>query len=181
MPHRHERSHAEWKRIAPLWPPLESRGTYSKAHRRILNGILAQLQTGCPWRDLPERYGPGSTVASRVRRWTREGLWDHLLDVFRRDLDPSGALDRALWIIDGTDVRAHRVATGPGEKNPESLQALDEPADHALCQSRGRCSTTTHLLTDGGGLALGAEISAGQAHESRSAAPPYWRGDRQAE
>ena|SRR6185437_12011044 len=117
MPHRHELSDAEWERIAPLLPPLETNGTYYKDHRLILNGMLFRLHTGCPWRDLPERYGPWSTVASRFRRWTSEGLWDRILEALRRDLDALGELDWDLWCIDGTHVRAHRVAAGAGEKS----------------------------------------------------------------
>ena len=52
-------------------------------------------------------------------------------------------------------------------KNPEPLHAAGEPADHALGRSRGGYSTKLHLVTDGGGLPLGAALSAGQAHESR--------------
>ena len=54
MAHRHELSEAEWTRIA-----------------RFLRAA------GCQWRDLPERYGPWSTVHSRLRRWSHEGLWEH--------------------------------------------------------------------------------------------------------
>jgi transposase len=76
MAHRHELTAAEWARIAPLLPARETKGTYYEDHRRVLNGMLYRHATGCAWRDLPERYGPWSTVASRQRRWTREGLWD---------------------------------------------------------------------------------------------------------
>jgi hypothetical protein len=36
-------------------------------------------------------------------------------------------------------------------KNPETLQELGEPEDHALGRSRGGFSTKIHLLTDRGG------------------------------
>jgi transposase len=39
------------------------------------------LRTGVPWRDLPERFGPWSSVYTRFRRWCRGGLWARL---FRR-------------------------------------------------------------------------------------------------
>ena len=42
-----------------------------------------------------------------------------------------------------------------------------EPHDHALGRSRGGWGSKIHLLTDGGGLPLAVEVSAGQAHESR--------------
>jgi transposase len=61
-------------------------------------------------RDRPARYGPRSTVHARVRRWTREGLWDRILAALQRALDAAGQIDRRLWCIDGTYVRAHRVA-----------------------------------------------------------------------
>ena len=73
MAHRHELSEAEWARIAPLLPPQQTRGTYCRDHRTVLNGMLYRHATGCQWRDLPDRYGPWSTVHSRFRRWTREG------------------------------------------------------------------------------------------------------------
>jgi len=35
---RHERTLAEWTRIAPLLPARETRGTYYADHRRVLSG-----------------------------------------------------------------------------------------------------------------------------------------------
>ena len=116
MAHRHELSAAEWARVAPLLPARETKGTHYEDHRRVLNGMLYRLATGCPWRDLPERYGPWSTVASRQRRWTREGLWDRVLAALQRDLDAAGRIDWQLWCIDGTSVRAHKSAAGAGGK-----------------------------------------------------------------
>lgn len=46
-----------------------------------------------------------------------------------------------------------------------------EPADHALGRSRGGFGTKIHLVTDGTGLPLAVEISAGQRHESLYAEP----------
>jgi len=33
------------------------------------------LRTGSPWRDLPERYGPPTTIYNRFNRWARAGVW----------------------------------------------------------------------------------------------------------
>jgi len=119
MVRRHELSDAEWARIAPLLPARETAGTYYKDHRLVLNGMLYRHATGIGWRDLPERYGPWPTVASRFRRWTREGLWDRILEALQRDLDAAGQIDWTLWCIDGSSVRAHRHAAGArGEKAP---------------------------------------------------------------
>jgi transposase len=162
MAHRHEVSDAEWARVAPFLPPQHTRATYYRDHRTVLNGMLYRHATGCAWRDLPERYGPWSTVHSRLRRWTREGLWDRILQALQRDLDFAGQIDWRLWCIDGSHVWAHRVAAGAGENRPPG-----EPADHALGRSRGGFTTKLHLVTDGTGLPLAVALSAGQAHESQ--------------
>jgi transposase len=136
MGRRHELTDAEWARLAPLLPPQETPGTYYQDHRRILNGMLYRLETGCAWRDLPERYGPWPTVASRQRRWTREGLWDRLLAALARDLDAVGQIDWALWCIDGTHVRAHRVAAGAGKKHASAPAARRAGRPRVRPQSR---------------------------------------------
>ena len=35
--------------------------------RHVVNGIFYILRTGSPWRDLPERYGPYTTVYNRLQ------------------------------------------------------------------------------------------------------------------
>lgn len=46
-----------------------------------------------------------------------------------------------------------------------------EPPDHALGRSRGGFTTKLQLVTDGRGLPLAVELSAGEAAESKYAAP----------
>src|SRR5215208_1210391 len=68
----------QWARITPLLPPVETRGTYYRDHRVILNGMLFRLHTGCPRRDLPEHYGPrahGRLAAAALD--TRGALGSH--------------------------------------------------------------------------------------------------------
>lgn len=54
---------------------------------------------------------------------------------------------------------------------PPRKKVAGEPEDHALDRSRGGFGTKIHLVTDGNGLSLAAEISAGQRHESVHAKP----------
>ncbi len=85
MVRRHELSDIQWVRLAPLLPPVRTRGRHYRDHRVVLNGILNWLHTGVPWRDLPECYGKWQTVYSRFRRWSRDGLWDRVLAALRRE------------------------------------------------------------------------------------------------
>ncbi|MBL4768952.1 MAG: transposase [Rhodobacteraceae bacterium] len=71
---RFDLSDEEWAIIEPLLP-LKKRGPDRVDDRRVLNGIFYILRTGAPWRDLPERYGPRTTVYNRYARWARRGIW----------------------------------------------------------------------------------------------------------
>lgn len=46
----------EWALIEPLLPTGLC-GTRRTDDRRIMKGIFYVLRAGCPWRDLPARYG----------------------------------------------------------------------------------------------------------------------------
>ena len=57
--------------------------------------------------DLPERYGPCTTVYNRFNRWSRQGIWHGM---FYALTGHSGIHDGAA--IDATHVKAHRSASG---------------------------------------------------------------------
>ena len=71
---RFDLSDAEWALVAPLLPN-KPRGVPRVDDRRVVNGIFWVLRTGSPWRDLPERYGPYTTVYNRYNRWAKAGVW----------------------------------------------------------------------------------------------------------
>jgi transposase len=109
---RHGLNDREWSRLEPLLPPKSHIGRPPKDHRTIIDALLWLGRTGAPWRDLPERYGPWRTVATRFYRWTRSGLWERLLAELRRIADAKGGIDWEVHLVDGTSVRAHRCAAG---------------------------------------------------------------------
>ena len=91
---RYDLTDTQWERLPPLLPPQKPHtGRPAVDHRRIINGILWLLRTGAPWRDLPERYGPWSTVASRFDRWRKAGSWERLLATVPQQADARGQLD----------------------------------------------------------------------------------------
>ncbi len=71
-----------WEQLRPLLPPQKPQtGRPAVDHRLVVEGILWVVRTGSSWRELPERFGPWSTVASRYQRWVKEGVWARLLHV----------------------------------------------------------------------------------------------------
>ncbi len=71
-----------WEQLRPLLPPQKPQtGRPATDHRLIVEGLLWVARTGSSWRELPERFGPWSTVASRYQHWVKEGLWARILHV----------------------------------------------------------------------------------------------------
>ena len=64
---RYEQSDFEWNVILPL-RPNKSRGNPRVDDRRALNVIFWMLRAGVPWADLPERYGPPTTIYNHFTR-----------------------------------------------------------------------------------------------------------------
>ena len=69
---RHEPSDEAWAIIQPLLPQ-KSRGVPRVDDRRVINGIPWRFPTGAPWRDVPERHGPCTTLDNRFVRWRAAG------------------------------------------------------------------------------------------------------------
>ncbi len=102
---RFDLSDVEWSLVKPLLPN-KPRGVARVDDRRVLNGIFCVLRTGSPWRDLPERYGPYTTVYNRFNRWARAGVWIKVFEVLAAKSPGSMAL------IDSSIIRAHQHAAG---------------------------------------------------------------------
>lgn len=118
---RGDLTNTQWERLHPLLPPQKpKRGHPAHDHRRIVNGILWILRTGAPWRDLPERYGPWSTVANRFYRWHKAGVWERIFAAVQTQADAAGKIDWEVHYVDGTTVRAHQHAAGAKKGIPRS-------------------------------------------------------------
>ena len=101
---RFDLSDDEWALLEPLMP--KSRKSARTDDRKVLNAIFYVLRTGMPWRDLPERYGPYTTVYNRFNRWARAGVWVRVFETLAAKSPGSMAL------IDSSIIRAHQHAAG---------------------------------------------------------------------
>jgi transposase len=98
---RYELSDFEWEAIRPHLPN-KVRGVPRVDDRRVLNGIFWVLRSGARWADLPERYGPPTTIYNRFNRWRKAGVWDRLMDAITK------AYDGDVQMIDTSIVRVHQ-------------------------------------------------------------------------
>ena len=64
--------------------PHKSTGRPRVDLRRVLDGILFRMRSGCQWNKLPERFGSDSTVHRWFQRFCQDGLfetlWGHLVE-----------------------------------------------------------------------------------------------------
>ena len=55
-------------------------------YRKVLDGIMFILRTGCQWKMLPKEYGSGSTCHRRFQEWRGSGifetLWTKMLKIY---------------------------------------------------------------------------------------------------
>lgn len=107
---RHELSEEQWNRIREMLPPERKSqgGRPAKDNRMMLNGILYWLNTGIPWRDLPERFGPWKSVYTRFRTWTMQGVWEKVFAA----LIAQDIVDETTLMLDSTTIKVHQHASG---------------------------------------------------------------------
>ncbi len=105
--HRHKLTDTQWERIEGMLPGRAgSVGVTAKDNRLFVNAIFWINRTGCPWRDLPQRYGHWKNVHRRFSRWTRTGVWANVFTQLGTDADME-------WLmIDSSAIRAHQHAAG---------------------------------------------------------------------
>jgi transposase len=105
----------------------------------VIEGIAFRYRVGCPWRDVPEEFGPHQTLWRRHDRWSADGTWDRIMVVLIEQADAAGAVEWTVSVdstissadqhaatLPRTEVRpAHRevvVAGGRSLKRPIELQ-----------------------------------------------------------
>nr|WP_093888582.1 IS5 family transposase [Streptosporangium canum] len=98
----------EWALIDPHLP-LGERGPIPDL-RRQFNAVMWRFRTGSPWRDLPEEYGPWSTVYDRFRSWATTGVFEELTQAVIAEAAARGQADLDLVSVDSTTARAHHHA-----------------------------------------------------------------------
>ena len=76
----------EIRLILPSEKPNNTIGHPAVSFRKVLDGILYVLRTGCQWKMLPKEFGSGSTCHRRFQQWSIskvfQSLWSRLLKVY---------------------------------------------------------------------------------------------------
>jgi putative transposase len=96
---------ALWERIEPIlmefWPRKHT-GRPPAKWRKMLNGIIFRMRSSCQWDQLPEKFGPKSTVHDWFQRWNRAGLMAKVMAVLVSECDEAGGIGWDWQSADGS-------------------------------------------------------------------------------
>ena len=138
--HRHALSEDQWRRLQAVLPRQITGPTPFLGDRLFVDAVLYRAKTGCPWRDLPERFGPWKSVYNRFSNWAKKGHWDRIFRELQLEVDDVGS------IVDGSVIRAHQDASGGkgGSRKTASaiLEAVFRPNSTPSPTPKGARSTS---------------------------------------
>jgi putative transposase len=116
-----------WEVPDDVWTLIESLLTECypatpKGHRRVdlrrvLNGIIFRLRTGCQWNQLPTQFGDDSTVHRHFQHWCQQGLFERLWTVLVEAGDELHGVDWP-WQAAGTAMGKARMGGDRLGRNP---------------------------------------------------------------
>jgi transposase len=136
--------------LKEFWP-RKATGRKVANWRKMLNGIISRLRSGCQWEKLPERYGPKSTVHDWFQRWVQGGIFEKIWAVLVAECDELGGVD---WQWQSADAMLGKARFG-GKKTGKN------PTD------RGKKGTKKSLVTAGDGGPLGVVIAGANVVEQK--------------
>ena len=128
-----------WAEIEPLLPPEKAPGTTGRPcvpFRRVLDGILYVLRTGCQWKAVPAKFGSGSTCHRRFQQWVADGTWARLWRDQLERYDQAHGIGWDWQVADSATVpsppRRWRHRPGP-DQSQETGQQAPHPERPAGC------------------------------------------------
>ena len=154
------------ERPAPLWGaakkidltgPKTAEGLGSKGRGdlgRMTDSWSPAFGTSCepgPWRDLPDRFGPWSSVYTGAGA---SGLWSRLLEAIAR----GASEDPVCRLL-------------PHQGSPRRSEHDRRPSESSHGAHQGGLNTKLAAVVDGIGRAVGLSLAPGQQHDLRACAP----------
>jgi len=101
-----------WEEVEPLireLDPPKHRGRKRADPRKMLDGIIFRLRSGCQWNKLPKTFGDDSTVHRTFQRWERVGLYARIWERIESRCDELGAVD---WEWQSADTSMGKARLG---------------------------------------------------------------------
>lgn len=120
-----EITEAQYGRIASSLP--RQRGNVKLDNLQLLNALLYVAEHGCKWRGLPKRFGNWHTIYTRMNRWSKSGVLDHVFEQLQREQIVRIRIEAVS--LDSTTVKVHPDGMGAlkTDRKPSANRAGDGP------------------------------------------------------
>jgi putative transposase len=119
--------------------------------RRVLDGIIHRLRSGCQWNYLPERFGASSTVHGWFQRFAADGL---LEEIWAYLITECQELDAVSWEWQAADGVMGKSRFDGAMRGPN-------PTD------RAKMGTKKHVLVEQHGGPLGVVIAGANVNDHK--------------
>ena len=95
---------------------MRQHGIYDKPGlRMMMEGMLYRMRVGCPWRDLPAKFGRWNSIYKKFNRWSLSDKLRNILKILCKKPDLK-------WeCIDASIVRAHQHSAGAAQKENQAI------------------------------------------------------------
>ncbi len=98
-----------WEKVEPFLETFKRRrsgGSAPTSFRKILNGIIFRLKTGCQWSMIPRCYGTKSVIHEHYQRWVKAGVFDQILLLCLQEYQDKEGLELKWQSMDGSLIQA---------------------------------------------------------------------------
>ena len=146
-----------WARIDPVilqLDPPKARGRKRTDQRKMLEGIIFRMRSGCQWNHWPKELGDDSTIHRTFQRWVGcgvlAGIWAALIE----ECQELGGVD---WEWQSADCSMGKARLGGAiGRNPTD---------------RGKAGSKKSILVDAAGGPLSVVVAGANVHDTKLLRP----------
>ena len=139
----------QFRRIESALP--RQRGNVRVTNLQFLNALLFVAEHGCKWRGLPRRFGPWHTIYTRMNRWAKSGVLDHVFELLQREQ------------IVRVKIEAFKMDSTIGQGPSRRHRRVKKNGPQAIGKSRGGWNTKIHMVAADARTAIIFALSPGNA------------------
>jgi len=92
--------------LLPDEKPNNTIGRPAVPFRKIMNGILYILRTGCQWKMLPKEFGSGSTYHRRFQQWVQLGIFKKIWVRLLKEYDSKKGIKLTWQSLDSISIKS---------------------------------------------------------------------------
>src|SRR3954447_14849959 len=98
-----------WDMIDPILPREKPNNTVGRPvipFRKVLDGIVYVLRSGCQWKMLPKEFGSGSTCHRRFQQWVQMDIFKKIWIILLKEYDHKKGIKWTWQSIDSISIKS---------------------------------------------------------------------------